>query len=212
MQIQDLDCFNGYILTVHCFITSIRILLDTKHGIISTSMMINIYLWCIMHNRSHKVQFSSGYTEFANICIPTCTYKTGSSTMYKVIIVRQYERTPLLDLKTVLFTGNLMTAAWLRTLEILSAEPGLVDSLQREQERNKQINRVNERKPLNFQTPVGRISHIFKLEMLFYHTRTLMNRSWSHQGELGQISRFSVNNNLNFGLLLIQSYHIPSKD
>lgn len=70
--------------------------------------------------------------------------------MYKVIIVRQYERTPLLDLKTVLLTGNLMTAAWLRALEILSTEPGLVDNLQRA--RKKETKKVNECKPLNFQT------------------------------------------------------------
>lgn len=49
--------------------------------------------------------------------------------MYKVIIVRQYEGTPLLDLKTVLLTWDLVATAGLIALEKLSAEPGLVHHL-----------------------------------------------------------------------------------
>lgn len=62
--------------------------------------------------------------------IRTCTYKTGSATVYKVIIVRQYEGTLLLDLETVLLTWDLAATAGLIALEILSAEPRLVHHLQ----------------------------------------------------------------------------------
>lgn len=60
--------------------------------------------------------------------------------MYKVIIVRQYEGTSLLDLETILLTWDLVATAGLIALKKLSTEPGLVHHLQTDRD---SINKTN---------------------------------------------------------------------
>ncbi len=64
--------------------------------------------------------------------MPTCAYKTGASSIDELIIVRQYEGTPLLDLQAVLPAGDPVAAVHLCGMEELGTEPVFVDSLCRE--------------------------------------------------------------------------------
>lgn len=72
----------------------------------------------------------------------TCAYKTGASSVDELIIVRQYEGTPLLDLQAVLPAGDPVAAVHLCGVEELGTDPLFVDSLQREQYRRRARRRL----------------------------------------------------------------------
>lgn len=74
--------------------------------------------------------------------MPTCAYKTGASSVDELIIVRQYEWTPLLDLQAVLPAGDPVAAVHLCGVEELGTDPLFVDSLHREQYRRRARRRV----------------------------------------------------------------------
>lgn len=57
-----------------------------------------------------------------------CAYKTGASSVDELIIVRQYEGTPLLDLQAVLPAGDPVAAVHLCGVEELGTDPLFVDS------------------------------------------------------------------------------------
>ena len=52
----------------------------------------------------------------------TCTDETGEAPVDDFVIVRQYERTPRLNLQTVLLAGDCLSAVQLRNFKVLGTE------------------------------------------------------------------------------------------
>lgn len=67
----------------------------------------------------------------------TWASETRTPSVNEIIVVWQYERTSLLHLQAVLPAGDLVAAVHLCRLEVLGAQPGFVDSLQKHRERER---------------------------------------------------------------------------
>lgn len=59
----------------------------------------------------------------------TCANEAGAAAMDQVVIIRQNERTALLDLQAVLLARYLLLTGLLGGWEILSTQPGLIRRL-----------------------------------------------------------------------------------
>ena len=66
----------------------------------------------------------------------TCTDETGEAPVDDFVIVGQYERTPSLNLQTVLLARDRLSAVQLRNFKVLGTQPGFVDNLKQRRIRN----------------------------------------------------------------------------
>lgn len=67
----------------------------------------------------------------------TCTDETGEAPVDDFVIVGQYERTPSLNLQTVLLARDRLSAVQLRNFKVLGTQPGFVDNLKQRRIRNR---------------------------------------------------------------------------
>lgn len=67
----------------------------------------------------------------------TCTDETGESPVDDFIVVGQYERTPRLNLQTVLLARNCLSAVKLCDFKVLGTQPGFVDNLKKKRQESK---------------------------------------------------------------------------
>lgn len=67
----------------------------------------------------------------------TCTDEAGEAPVNDLVIVGQYERTPRLNLQTVLLARDRLSAVQLRDFKVLGTQPGFVDDLKQRRIRNR---------------------------------------------------------------------------
>ena len=67
----------------------------------------------------------------------TCTDETGEAPVDDFVIVGQYERTPSLNLQTVLLARDRLSVVQLRNFKVLGTQPGFVDDLKQRRIRNR---------------------------------------------------------------------------